>query len=57
MSTTETPDETNTPSDDAPIETLREFEGALSRLAETDLPIAPYAQNAIARLEEADTDA
>lgn len=40
--------------DDAPIETLRSIRDELERLAETDLPIAPYAQNGVDRLDEAD---
>lgn len=42
--------------DDAPIETLRSMRDELERLAETDLPIAPYAQNGLDRLEEADRE-
>lgn len=35
-----------------PLETIREIEDELERLAATDLPIAPYAQNALDTLEE-----
>ena len=42
--------------DDAPIETLRELEAEWKTLAKTDLPIAPYARNALDRLAEAETD-
>lgn len=57
MSTT-TADDAGEPSpDDAPIKGIRDLQPELERLAETDLPIAPYAQNALDRLEEAETDA
>jgi len=57
MSTTTTDDSTDLDEDDAPIEVVRELEPELTRLAETDLPIAPHAQNALDRLEEAEADA
>ena len=56
MSTTTADDVDQPAPDDAPIETIRELEAEFRRLAETDLPIAPHAQNAIDRLEEAESD-
>ena len=56
MSSTTTDDSTDLDADDAPIEVVRELEPELTRLAETDLPIAPHAQNALDRLEEAEAD-
>lgn len=57
MSTTTTDDSTDLNADDAPIEVVRELEDELTRIAETDLPFAPHAQNALNRLEEAEADA
>ena len=57
MSTTAADDTDELSADDAPIEVVRELEPELTRLAETDLPIAPHAQNALDRLEEAEADA
>ena len=57
MSTTDTTDDVEPAPDDAPIEKLRELEAEWETLAETNLPIAPYAQHALDRLGEADADA
>lgn len=57
MSTTTADDADELSPDDAPIEAIRELQPELERLAETDLPIAPHAQNALDRLEEVETDA
>jgi len=57
MSTTDTAGQSEPSADDAPLEKLRELESEWETLAETDLPIAPYAQNALDRLAEADADA
>jgi len=57
MSTTDTAGQSEPSADDAPLEKLRELESEWETLAETDLPIAPYAQNALDRLAEADCDA
>jgi hypothetical protein len=57
MSTTPANDSTDLSADDAPIEVIRDLEAELQRLAATDLPIAPHAQNALDRLEEAEADA
>ena len=47
-------EESNTP--ESPIETVRNNQELFEQLADTDLPIAPYAQNALDALEEADRD-
>lgn len=39
--------------DDTPLDTLQELEAELETLAETNLPIAPYAQRGLDVLEEA----
>lgn len=57
MSTTTADDADELSPDDAPIEAIRELQPELERLASTDLPIAPHAQNALDRLEEVETDA
>ncbi|GAA0539357.1 hypothetical protein ABNG02_15900 [Halorubrum ejinorense] len=57
MSTTTAEDGTDLSAGDAPIEVIRELQPELERLAETELPIAPHAKNALDRLEEAEADA
>lgn len=41
--------------DERPVETIREMEDELERLAATDLPIAPFARNALDALGGEDT--
>lgn len=39
-----------------PVETIREMEDELERLAATDLPVAPFAQNALDELDAEGAD-
>ncbi|WP_435075241.1 hypothetical protein [Halorubrum sp. HHNYT27] len=41
---------------ESPLETVRDHRELFERLADTDLPIAPYAQNALDKLEEGNRD-